>query len=91
MHPATQIRSPGPRQEVKVIGQKNVGVELDLETRQRARQYFQKPGPIRIAGEDSLPPIAPRGDVIDRPLKFQPERPSHPAALSSSLLKCQNI
>jgi hypothetical protein len=66
--------APRPHQEVKTVRQQNISVQFHLIAQKRPPNQVQEVRTIDVARKNSLSPIAPRRQVIDRSLQLNSKR-----------------
>jgi len=62
---------------MEVIIHQAIGMKQEMKPGDHSRQHAEKPLSVLIVLEDVLPSIAPGGDVIEGPGKFNAEWSSH--------------
>ncbi len=77
MHPSAQIRAASFHQEMEMVPHQNKAMHRDLEALRRAYEQLQELAPVSVVGENPLPGIPARQDMIRRALKLNPQRPGH--------------
>src|SRR5437588_3644507 len=83
MHPLAPVSLGRARQNVKVIGQKHVGVNLHLVTTKRFLQQCNETLAILLVSKNALSPVPSGAEMIKRSLELQPQRPSHAPILNN--------
>jgi hypothetical protein len=77
MHSAREIRSRRLEQQVIVVSHQHIGVELPVESPDRAGQHAEEQLSIIVVTEDELTCVSTAGDVPKRACELEAQRPSH--------------
>ena len=76
-HAAREVGLGGLHQQVVVVVHQAVGVEPPALLLNLLAEALQEPPPVLIVEKDRCPRVAARGEMVERPGKFEPQRASH--------------
>ncbi len=89
LHARAKVGTGRPEQQVEMISHDDVAEQLPSAAHDSLLKAGDQPPSVRIITDDLLACVAPRHDVIDGALKFDPQSPWHGARLDVRKTACQ--